>query len=526
MSKEILVLVDALSREKGVSAEATYIALEQAMASAVKKHNFTENDVDVRVSINRSTGQYEAFRRWQIMLDDAVEIPNCQLALSEAREQLPDVQEGEFVEEDIEGVEFGRIGAQAAKQVMMQKIRDAEREQVLLDFQARGERIVTGIVKRLDRGDAIVEIGRLEGRLSRDNMIPKENLFAGARLRAYVTKIDAAARGPQLTLSRTSPEFLIALVANEVPEIEQGLLILKSAARDPGVRAKLAVYSPDPKRIDPIGTCVGVRGTRITAVRNEISGENIDIVLWNEEPSQFVVDALSPAQVKSIVIDEDAHSMDVVVDDENLAIAIGRGGQNVRLASELTGWRINLMTEKESEKKQTDELENARVVFIKELDVDVEVADILIEQGFTSLEEVAYVAVDELLAIESFDEDTVQELRRRARAAVLSQNAVRDQATASSGEGLLALIGDDRFLIDILPRIGVYTPGDLATLAADELLAELAVSKGRLPPGLKGKSATDLLDRCKNEQLEQLSGLTIVRASQLITAARIMDEMA
>jgi transcription termination/antitermination protein NusA len=526
MSKEILILVDALSREKGVGAEATFIALEQALASAVKKHKFTEHDVDVRVSIDRETGEYEAFRRWQVLADELVITPDCQLAFSEAREQLPDVQLEEYVEEDIEGVEFGRIGAQAAKQVMMQRIRDAEREQVLADFQERGERIINGTVKRLDRGDAIIEIGRLEGRLARENMIPKENMRAGDRVRAYVTKIDPTARGPQLTLSRTSPEFLLALVTNEVPEIEQGLLVLKGAARDPGIRAKLAVFSTDAKRVDPIGTCVGVRGTRITAVRNEISGENVDIVLWNEEPSQFVVDALSPAQVKSIVIDEDAHSMDVVVDEENLAIAIGRGGQNVRLASELTGWRINLMTESESEQKQSEELENARASFVKELDVDAEVADILIEQGFTSLEEVAYVAVDELLAIESFDEDTVQELRRRARNAVLAQNSAREQAAASSGEGLLQLVGEDKFLLDALPRIGVYSPGDLATLASDELLAELAVSKGRLPPGLKGKSATHLLDRCKNEQLEQLAGLTMVRAGELISAARAMDEAA
>lgn len=525
MNKEILVLVDALSREKGVNSEATFIALEQAMASAVKKHNFTEPDIDIRVSINRNTGEYEVFRRWQIVSDNLVDYPNCQLSFSEACEQLPDIQIGEFVEEDIESVEFGRIGAQAAKQVMMQRIRDAEREQILLDFQARGERIVTGTVKRLERGDAIIEIGRLEGRLSKEHMIPKENLFVGARVRAYVTRIDSVARGPQLILSRTSPEFLIELVSNEVPEIEQGLLLIKSASRDPGIRAKLAVFSPDQKRIDPIGTCVGVRGTRITAVRNEISGEHIDIVLWSEEPSQFVVDALSPAQVKSILIDEDAHSMDVIVDEENLAIAIGRNGQNVRLASELTGWRINLMTEKESEKKQTDEIEYARNLFIKDLDVDVEVANILIDQGFTNLEEVAYVAIDELMAIESFDEDTVQELRRRSRAAILLQNTPNHVVTVNSNENLLTLIGEDNFLKEILPKIGVYTPGDLATLAADELLAELAVSKDRLPNSLKGKSVAYLLEFCKNEQLEQLSGLTIAKASQLIIKARAIDEM-
>ena len=526
MNKEVLILVDALSREKGVGTEATFSALEVALASAVKKHNFTELDIDVRVAIDRETGEFEAFRRWQIVADDLVETPNCQMSLSEASAQLPDVVMGEYVEEDIEGVEFGRIGAQAAKQMMMQRIRDAEREQVLSDFQERGERIINGTVKRLDRGDVIIEIGRIEGRLSRDQMIPKENLRAGDRVRAYVTKIDPTARGPQLTLSRTTPEFLLALVTNEVPEIEQGLLVLKGAARDPGIRAKLAVHSLDAKRVDPIGTCVGVRGTRITAVRNEISGENVDIVLWNEEPSQFVVDALSPAQVKSIVIDEDAHSMDVVVDEENLAIAIGRGGQNVRLASELTGWRINIMTEVESEQKQQDELTNARAAFIADLDVDEDVADVLLEQGFTSVEEVAYVAIDELLAIDSFDEDTVQELRRRARNAVLVNNSKREQDAAGSTEGLAKIIGPDKFLFELLPRIGVYTAGDLATLASDELLAELAVSKGRLPPGLKGKSASHLLDRCKDEQLEQLSGLTMARAAELITAAREMDEAA
>lgn len=346
MSREVLLLVDALAREKNVDKDVVFGALEAALASATKKR--FEEDVDIRVHIDRESGEHETFRRWLVVPDEqGLQEPDKQILLFEAREQNPDIQLDDFIEEQIESVEFGRIGAQAAKQVILQRIRDAEREQILNDYLDRGEKIMTGTVKRADKKGLIVESGRVEALLARDQIIPKENLRTGDRVRAYILNVDRAARGPQIELSRTAPDFLIKLFENEVPEMEQGLLEIKAAARDPGVRAKIAVVAHD-KRIDPIGTCVGVRGTRVTAVRNEIGGEAVDIVLWSEDPAQFVIGALSPAQVQSIVVDEEKHSMDVVVDEENLAIAIGRSGQNVRLASELTGWQINIMTQEES----------------------------------------------------------------------------------------------------------------------------------------------------------------------------------
>ncbi|MDA8107625.1 MAG: transcription termination factor NusA, partial [Betaproteobacteria bacterium] len=415
MSREILLLVDALAREKNVNRDVVFAALEMALASATKKR-FTE-DVDVRVAIDRNTGNYESFRRWKVVPDDAIELPPAQIALSEARKQKADIQLEEYVEEPLEPIEFGRIGAQTAKQVILQRIRDAEREQILNDFLSRGDELVTGTVKRMERGNGIVESGRLEALLPREQMIPKENLRLGDRVRAWVMKIDRAARGPQLILSRTAPQFIMKLFELEVPEIEEGLLEIKSAARDPGVRAKIAVHSLD-KRIDPIGTCVGMRGSRVQAVTQELAGERVDIVLWSPDPAQFVIGALAPAEVSSIVVDEEKHAMDVVVDEENLAIAIGRSGQNVRLASELTGWTINLMTEEESVKKQEEETGRLRQLFMERLDVDEEVANILIQEGFSTLEEVAYVPIQEMMEIEAFDEGTVNELRSRARNAL------------------------------------------------------------------------------------------------------------
>ena len=351
MSRELLMLVDALAREKNVDKDIVFGALELALASATKKR--IHDEADVRVEIDRETGTYEAFRRWLVLDDEEVEIPAQQIGLTEAREQVADVQIDEFIEEALEPIDFGRIGAQTAKQVILQKIRDAEREQVLNDFLARKEHLVTGTIKRMERGNAIVEAGRIEALLPRDQMIPKENLRPGDRVRAWLMKIDRSARGPQLILSRTAPQFIMKLFELEVPEIEDGLLEIKSAARDAGVRAKIAVKSNDP-RVDPIGTCVGMRGSRVTAVTNELSGERVDIVLWSADPAQFVIGALAPAEVNSLVVDEEKHSMDVVVDEANLAIAIGRSGQNVRLASELTGWTINLMTVEESQEKQPD----------------------------------------------------------------------------------------------------------------------------------------------------------------------------
>jgi N utilization substance protein A len=477
MNREVLMLVDALAREKNVSKEVVFGALETALASATKKR-FTDPEVDVRVSIDRDSGEFDAFRRWQVVADDAVENPSAQMALSEARSQLPEIDLDDHVEEQLDDVEFGRIGAQAAKQVILQRIRDAEKEQILNDFLERGEKIVTGMVKRMDRGDAIVEIGKVEARLRRDQTIPKENLRIGDRVRAYIGKVDRTARGQQVELSRTAPEFIIELFRLEVPEMEQGLLQIKSAARDPGVRAKIAVTTSD-RRIDPIGTCVGVRGSRVQAVTGELGGERVDIVLWSEDPAQFVIGALAPANVQSIVVDEEKHAMDVVVNEDELAVAIGVGGRNVRLASELTGWQINIMTADESATKQTAERDRVVKLFVDKLDVDEEVAGILVDEGFTGLEEVAYVPINEMLAIEAFDEDTVNELRNRARDALLTQ-ALAQEESLETGAGKTDLLGIEGLTADMLPKlaeIGVYLIEDLAELDSEELNEAIGVGE-------------------------------------------------
>ena len=467
MSRELLMLVDALAREKNVHKEVVFGALEMAIASATKKR-FTE-DVEVRVSVDRNTGDYESFRRWQVVPDDQVESPPHQIPFSEAQKQYGDVQVEDYIEEPLEPIEFGRIGAQTAKQVILQRIRDAEREQLLNDFLARNDNLVSGTIKRMERGDGIIEVGRMEAKLPRDHIIPKENIRVGDRVRAFLLRIDRAARGPQLILSRTAPEFIMELFRLEVPEIEQGLLEIKSAARDPGVRAKIAVKAND-QRIDPIGTCVGMRGSRVQAVTQELAGERVDIVLWSPDPAQFVIGALAPAEVSSILVDEEKHSMDVVVDEENLAIAIGRSGQNVRLASELTGWTINLMSEEESHKKTEEETAHVRTLFMDKLDVDEEVANILIQEGFATLEEVAYVPIQEMLEIESFDEATVNELRSRARDALLVQAIASEEQAENDDPELLHLEGMDDDLAARLAEKGIRSRDDLADLAVDDLL--------------------------------------------------------
>jgi len=470
MSREILLLVDALAREKNVNRDVVFGALELALASATKKR-FTE-DADVRVEINRETGDYQAFRRWRVLPDDAPDWINAQmLSVEEAQDRKPDAKLDDVIEEQIENVPFGRIGAQTAKQVILQRIRDAEREQILTDFLSRGDELVTGTVKRMERGSAIVESGRLEALLPRENMIPKENLRIGDRVRAWVMKIERGVRGPQLVLSRTAPQFIMKLFELEVPEIEERLLEIKSAARDPGIRAKIAVVTND-RRIDPIGTCVGMRGSRVQAVTQELAGERVDIVLWSADPAQFVIGALAPAEVSSILVDEEKHAMDVVVDEENLAIAIGRSGQNVRLASELTGWTINLMTEEESSKKQEEEGTRVKSLFMEKLDVDEEVAGILIEEGFATLEEVAYVPINEMMEIDAFDENTVNELRSRARNALLVQAIASEESLEGVDPLLLQLEGMDPQLAAKLAKGGVKVRDELADLAVDEL-AEL-----------------------------------------------------
>ena len=465
--RELLLMVDALAREKNVPRDVVFAALESALASAMKKRY--KDEVDIRVAISREDGSYRGFRRWQVVPDGELDDHDLQIILSEARKQDPDIQLEDFIEEELEEIEFGRIGAQAAKQVILQKIRDAEREQIINDFLSRGDSLLSGTIKRVDREGAIIESGRIEARLPRDQMIPKENLRNGDRVRAWGSRINREGRGPQLFLSRTAPEFIMKLFELEVPEIEQGLLQIRAAARDPGVRAKIAVHATD-SRVDPIGTCVGVRGSRVQAVTQELAGERVDIVLWSEDPAQFVIGALAPANVSSILVDEERHVMDVVVDEDNLALAIGTGGRNVRLASELTGWQINLMSAEESEKKQEDERAAIRGVFMERLDVDAEVADILIDEGFTSLEEIAYVPLNEMLEIEAFDEDTVNELRERARNALLTQAIATEEKLNETADDLLSLEGMDRELAVKLAEANVRTRDDLAELAVDELI--------------------------------------------------------
>ena len=476
MSREVLLLVDALAREKNVEKDVVFSALELALGSATKKR-FRE-DAGVRVAIDHETGSYESFRRWQVVEDDTVEDPARQISLSEAQKRDDKIQLEEFIEEQLEPIEFGRIGAQAAKQVIFQKIRDAEREQILNDFLEREEYMVTGTIKRMERGNAIIESGKVEAALPREQMIPKENLRVGDRVRAYLSKVDRTARGPQLILSRIAPDFLMKLFELEVPEIEEGLLEVKSAARDPGSRAKIAVKSND-QRVDPIGTCVGMRGSRVQAVTSELAGERVDIILWSDDPATFVINALAPAEISSIVVDEEKHCMDIVVDEENLAQAIGRGGQNVRLASELTSWELNIMSMEESLAKNEGELLVIRELFMEKLDVDEEVADILAQEGFTTLEEVAYVPLSEMLEIESLDEKTVNELRNRARNMLLTEAIVSEENVENMAEDLRSLEGMDNETARELAAKGIKTQEDLADLAVDDLVEMIEIDTER-----------------------------------------------
>lgn len=465
MSREILLLVDALAHEKNVAKEVIFTALELALASASKKR-FSE-DADVRVAINRDNGEYQSFRRWQIVAEDVLENPAAQVTAED--ERAKDLAEGEYIEEPLESIEFGRIGAQAAKQVILQKVREAEREQILDDFLARKEHLVTGVIKRMEKGNAIIEVGRIESLLPREQMIPKENLRVGDRVRAFLSRIERGGRGPQLILSRIAPDFLIKLFELEVPEIEEGLLEIRAAARDPGLRSKIAVKTND-QRLDPVGTCVGMRGSRVQAVTGELAGERVDIILWSMEPAQFVINAMAPAEVSSIVVDEDAHSMDVVVAEDQLAQAIGRNGQNVRLASELTGWTLNILTEEEAAKKHEEEHSSTRDLFMQKLDVDEEVADILVEEGFSTLEEIAYVPLAEMSEIDAFDEDTINELRKRARAALLKEAIAKEEKLEEASEDLLTMEGMDDATAHKLASQGVSTMEDLADLAVDDLV--------------------------------------------------------
>ena len=474
MSKEVLILVDAIAREKNVEREIVFESLESALASATKKR--FPHDSDIVVRIDRSNGEYDAFRRWKVVEDDEFMNDEAEITLVGARKQIDDIEIGDYIEEELKAEKFGRIGAQAAKQVITQKIREAEREQVLNDFLERGEAIISGTVKRMDRGDVIIEAGKIEARLPKDQIIPKENLRPGDRVRAYMLKVDRAQRGQQVILSRTCPEIIMKLFELEVPEIEQGLMTIKSASRDPGVRAKIAVHTSD-ARIDPIGTCVGVRGSRVQAVTHELSGERVDIVLWSEDPAEFVIGALAPANVSQIVVDEEGKSMDVVVEESELAVAIGRGGQNVRLASELTGWQINILTADESEKKTALEREDVLKLFMEKLDVDEEVASVLVDEGFASIDEIAYIPVSEMLAIEAFDEDTVNELRTRARNILLTQALVAEEKLQSTDTDLFEVSGMSNELAAKLVDCKILTRDNLAELSVDELLELIEIDR-------------------------------------------------
>jgi len=484
MKSEILMLVDALAREKNVDRETVFVALELALASATKKAwqatQRVVEDADIVVTIDRDTGDYHAMRRWKIVADDEnepFEFPDYQYLLQEAQEEDPSKQVGDYIEQPMDVVDFGRIGAQAAKQVILQRVRDAEREQLLSDFLERDEKLVTGTVKRLDRAGLIVESGKLEALLPREQMIPKENLRVGDRVRALVLRVDRQARGPQLILSRNAPEFIIQLFELEVPEMQEGLLEIRAAARDPGLRAKIAVKSND-NRVDPIGTCVGMRGSRVQAVTNELAGERVDIILWSDDPASFVIKALQPAEVSSIVVDEELHSMDVVVQEDQLAQAIGRGGQNVRLASELTGWQLNIVTVEEAAQKSAEESESIRQVFMEKLDLDEEVADVLIAEGFSTLEEVAYVPVAEMLEIEGFDEDIVNELRERARNVLLTEALVSEEQVEAAAD-IASMEGVDADTVATLAKAGIHNQQALADLATDELVEMTGMAEDR-----------------------------------------------
>ena len=470
MSKEVLLVVESVSNEKGVPAGVIFEALELALATATKKR--FEDEVDLRVSINRQNGSYETFRRWTVVDESEFEDPAYQVTEDMPQAVEANAKIGDVLEEKVDSIEFGRIAAQTAKQVIVQKVREAERAQVVDAYRERLGEIVSGTVKKVTRDNVIVDLGNnAEALLAREDIIPRETFRVGVRLRALLKEIRTENRGPQLILSRTAPEMLIELFRIEVPEIAEGLIDVKAASRDPGSRAKIAVRSKD-KRIDPQGACIGMRGSRVQAVSGELGGERVDIVLWDDNPAQFVINAMSPAEVAAIIVDEDAHAMDIAVAEDNLAQAIGRGGQNVRLASQLTGWTLNVMTEADIQAKQQAETGDILQRFVEELDVDEELAQVLVEEGFTSLEEIAYVPMEEMLSIDGFDEDIVNELRARAKDRLLTKAIASEEklADAQPAEDLLSLDGMDKTLAHELAVRGVVNREDLAEQSIDDLL--------------------------------------------------------
>ncbi len=473
MNKEILTVVDVVSNEKGVSKDIIFEAIEAALATATKKRN--REDIEARVSIDRETGDYNTFRRWEVIEDDEeieLEFPTRQTRLTDAKEKDSGIEVGGFIEEPMASVEFGRIAAQTAKQVIVQKVREAERKQVVEAYQDQVDTMVSGVVKRVERGNVIMDLGsNAEALIPRDKMIPREIVRAGDRIRGYLEEVRTENRGPQLFLSRTSPKLLIELFKLEVPEINEGLIDIISGARDSGSRAKIAVRAND-GRIDPIGACVGMRGSRVQAVSNELAGERVDIILWDENVAQFVINAMAPAEVLSITVDEDSNTMDVAVDEDNLSQAIGRGGQNVKLASELTGWTLNVMSTEQAEEKNEEEAQKLQAMFMEHLDVDEEIAIILAQEGFSSVEEVAYVPESEMLDVEEFDADLVKELRERAKDVMLTRAIVSEEKlhNAKPAEDLLTMDGMTDALAYELAGNGIVTMEDLAEQSIDELM--------------------------------------------------------
>ena len=470
MNKEILMVADTVSNEKGVEKDIIFQAIEAALATATRKR-YTE-DIDVRVGIDRESGDYDTFRRWIVVDDEDPEFesPSKQILHSYALQNHPDIKVGDYIEESIESVEFGRIAAHTAKQVIVQKVREAERAQIVDAYIDRVGELVMGVVKRAEHSGVYIDLGgNAEGFIPRDDLIPRESIRPGDRIRAYLKDVRSEVRGPQLFLTRTAPEFLIELFKLEVPEVGQNVIDVLGAARDPGLRAKIAVRSSDP-RLDPVGACVGMRGSRVQSVSNELAGERIDIILWDENPAQFVINAMSPAVTLSIVVDEESNSMDIAVEEEKLSQAIGRGGQNVKLASELTGWELNVMTEGQAEEKNEGEMKVLQQLFMDQLDVDEEVAAILVQEGFSTVDEIAYVPPKELLEVEEFDEQIVEELRGRARDALLTQ-AISGGADDNEepAEDLLAMDGMSRDLAYELAAKGVITMEDLAEQSVDDI---------------------------------------------------------
>ncbi|MGJ0486508.1 MAG: transcription termination factor NusA [Methylomicrobium sp.] len=475
-NKEILLVVDVFSNEKAIEKEVVFQAIESALEMATVKRY--PNPIKARVEIDRKTGDYKTYRQWDVVAPNSeingdVEFPGTQVLLDVAQFDNPDAQVGDVVEEEIESVEFGRIAAQTAKQVIIHKVREAERKKIVDAYKGRVGELITGVVKRIEKGSVYLDLGgHVEAYIAKEDMIPRESVRVGDRIRGYLKDVRSELRGPQLFVSRTAPELLIALFRLEVPEVSEGLISLMGAARDPGSRAKIAVKSNDP-RLDPVGACVGMRGSRVQSVSNELAGERVDIILWNPNEAQYVINAMSPAEIQSIVVDEDKHSMDLAVSTDNLSQAIGRGGQNVRLATQLTGWELNVIDASKAEESSEAEANKIKDMFVRELDVDDDIAMTLVEVGFNTIEEIAYVPVSEMLEIDGFDVELVNELRSRAKDSLLISAIAAEEKieTNEPAQDLLEMEGMDNELAYELASRGIITMDDLAEQSIDDLLS-------------------------------------------------------